>query len=156
MAPEEDLFAPSLQEEAPASLRSLPWRVGSQFWPAFFGGSLAVGSLAYVNGRRLGLSRERQRWILISTLAAFLLTLGVLSYVVTLPPNLRVWGRRATQALGVVLYLVLARIQQPADRRHQLFGGQYARMWGPGFLAVLGSAAVTLLAALAMVAARGE
>ena len=153
MTSEEDLFAPSLQGDAPARVKALPWRVTSQFWPAFFGGSLAVGALAWMNGRRLGLSPERQRWIAISTLMAFALSVGLIAYFVTLPRDLRVWARRGVQAVGVALYLVLARIQQPADRRPQMFEGKYASMWGPGFLAFLGSAVVLFLVALAAVMA---
>ena len=148
----QDLFTPSLQEPAPARSAALPWRVGSQFWPAFFGGSLAVGAIAWLNGKRLGLAPERQRWIAVSTLVAFVVSMGLIAYFMTLPRDSRVWSRRAVQAVGVVLYLVLARIQQPADRRHQMFEGKYASLWGPGFLALLGSVVVTFLVAVAALA----
>ena len=146
MASDPDLFAPTLQGHAPARARALPWRVSSQFWPAFFGGSVAVGILAWLNGRRLGLALERQRWIVISTLLAFVVSLGLLVYVVTGTTQPWVWGRRTFQVVGVVLYLVLVRIQQPADRRHQMFEGHYASLRGPGFLAVMVGVAVFLAA----------
>jgi len=149
----EDLFTPTLQGQPATPARSLPFRSSSLFWPAFLGGSLAVGILAWVNGRRLGLAPARQRWILISTLLAFLLSVAAVGYFVTARRDEMIWGRRAAQAVGVVLYLVLARIQQPADRRHQLFDGHYASLWVPGLLSILGSAAVILFASIAVATA---
>jgi hypothetical protein len=151
----EDLFTPTLQGHPVSPARKLPWRSGSLFWPAFFGGSLAVGVLAWVNGRRLGLAPARQRLILPATAFASLLSVAAFAYFMTEPHDDRIWGRRAVQACGVVLYLALVRILQPADRRHQLFDGHYASLWIPGLLSILGSAAVILFASAAVAVALG-
>jgi hypothetical protein len=56
-----DLFSPSLtrsvRRDLPAGSR--PWRLASQFYVAFFGGPLAAGAIGLLNGKRLGLPRER-------------------------------------------------------------------------------------------------
>jgi len=146
---DDELFTPSLEarDRAAVAANRLPWRVSSQFWLGFFGGSLAVGAIAWLNGKRLGLPPERQRSIALSTLVAFGLSVAIAAYFVSLHGDRewRAWGRRAVQAVGVLLYLVLARIQKPADRRHRLFGGEYASLWGPGVLALLGSLVATLV-----------
>ena len=144
MTPDQDLFTPSLQGHAPGAAKALPWRVTSQFWPAFFGGSLAVGAIAWLNGKRLGLAPERQRWIAVSTFLAFVLSAFLLVSFVTGARESRIWMRRGLQVVGVALYLVLARIQQPGDRRHQMFEGKYASLWVPGSFALVGSVVVML------------
>jgi hypothetical protein len=131
--------------------------VGSQFWVAFFGGVLAVGAIAYLNGRRLGLPHGRQRLILPATALALAVSVGIAAYFLSSPveKGLRPLARRTFQVVSVVLYVVLAWIQKPADRRHQLFHGEYASLWKPGFLALGGSFAVTVVLVFGAVLAIG-
>ncbi len=109
-----------------------------------------MGIISYLNGKRLGLSRSRQRWIVTATVAAFLLSLAIVGYSVAYlmahpgRSELRAIVRRVFQVVSVLLYLVLAWIQKPADRRHQLFHGQYASLWKPGCLAMAASLVLTL------------
>src|SRR3954462_12283685 len=76
---DEDVFAPSLQHEAPVVARAKgerPWRLSSQFYVGFFGGALAVSALAWLNAERLDAPPDPRRWI------ALLGVLGVVASVV--------------------------------------------------------------------------
>ncbi len=147
----DELLAPSLQHlpEGLAAVRP-PWRVGSQFWVAFLGGPLAVGVIAWLNAGRLGLPAPRRHAMLALAGLAFVALLAGLAWsLAALDPahGGRALLRRSGQAAGVLVYLALAGLQRTADRRHQAFGGEYASLWVPGLLAVLGGAAVQLVAA---------
>ncbi len=136
----DELLAPSLQHHPERSPSRPPWRVGSQFWVAFFGGPLAVGAIAWLNAGRLGLAPARRHAVLALSLLTFVLLMCGLAWSLgSLEPD-RGRGallRRAVQAAGVLLYLALAWLQRAGDRRHQAFGGAYASLWKPGLAAVL-------------------
>ena len=57
IAEPDGLLRPSLQDAHLPGTHGprRPWRVGSQFFVAFFGGILPGALIAYLNGRRLGL-----------------------------------------------------------------------------------------------------
>lgn len=146
----DELLQPTI---APAAKRRLPWRVSSQFWVAFLGGVPAITGIAFLNARRLGAPARKQLWIVAAGIVAAALFVGVVAWMQTMDADSRSTGRIAGRAVGVVLYLVLARIQKEDDGRHQVFGdGQYASLWFAGILACLGSALV--LVGLATVAVR--
>ncbi len=136
--PDDDLFRPTLQDRAPVVAARRPWRVGSQFWVAFFGGTLAVGAIAWLNAGRLGLPPARHRAIvLLTALATLLVTAGVV-FTVTAPlvGTERTLMRRGAQLVAVLLYLALAWLQRPFDRRHAAFDGEYASLWTAGLVAI--------------------
>ena len=156
---DEELLAPSLQEHAPVrALRrgERPWRLGSQFYIAFFGGALAVTAIAWLNARRLGASRDTERWILI---------LGALGVLVSIVASYLLYGgdfssasRIGYRIVGVVLFGALYKLQQPADRVYAFRqpgedDDQYDRLWGPGLAATFGGGLVQLLLVLAGIAA---
>jgi hypothetical protein len=150
----DELLTPSLQH-LPGGLAAArrPWRVGSQFWVAFFGGPLAVGAIAWLNAGRLGLPASRRRAVLAVSSLAFVALLGGLGWSLAAleqEAGRRLLLRRAVQASGVLVYLALAWLQRTADRRHQAFGGEYASLWVPGLLAVLGGAAMQFAAAFSV------
>lgn len=152
---EDELFAPTLQDEAarPAGAPR-PWNVGSQFWVAFLGGPLAVGAIAWLNAPRLGLTPTRRRWMLVASLAAFALALGIVGWIAAgtaREAGLPAYTRRIPQVTAVALYLLLALLQKPGARRYEAFGGEYASLWRAGFLAILGGGAVQVALGVAVV-----
>jgi uncharacterized integral membrane protein len=145
----DELLRPTVAE---APKRRLPWRVSSQFWVAFFGGIPAVTSIAFLNARRLGASARKQQWIVAAGLVATAAFMALYAWLHETDDGARTM-RIAGRALGVVLFLVLARIQREDDGRHQVFGsGQYAPLWIPGILAAVISG--VLLIGLVFVAVR--
>ena len=78
-----DIFRPSLQghDSVGRLPQERPWRLYSQFFVAFFGGVLAVTAIAYLNGKRLGLSDARLRVIIVLGVLTLLISLAALSYV---------------------------------------------------------------------------
>ena len=137
----DELLQPSVTAPPPGARP--PWRIRSQFWLAFFGGPLPVTVIAFLNARRLRLgSRERMQIIIAGAIAvAAELTLVYFS------PEIAEWmkarqataGRLTLRFTGMLLYLVLARIQGPADRLRNLGNDvHYDSLWGPGFAAWIG------------------
>lgn len=143
---DSDLFEPTLQaavagrRERPAE----PWRVKSLMWIAFFGGSLALTAIAYLNGKRLKLSPARQHQVLLAGVAGFLLTLGA-AYVLGQAEVAQRWQpgpggsgfRLVSRAIALLAYLVILRLQRSAQRIYRFGGGEYASLWRPGLVAVM-------------------
>jgi hypothetical protein len=131
----DDVFEPSLAGYREAEER--PWRLGSQFYVAFFGGVAAVTAIAWLNAKRLGLDERKRLLILLAGAAGLVATV-----VVPL-----VTGEDAADAykitsriVGVVAFGAMYLIQRSADRVHESFGDEdetYASLWGPGLAAVL-------------------
>lgn len=123
-----------------------PWRVASQIYVAFFGGSLAVTVIAWVNARRLRMEDRSRLWILVAGAIAIAATFAL--YLAILDPSEEIalasmggrrWARWGSRIVAVVLWIVLARIQNPAARRYQVRGdGEYSSLWLPGLGAVFG------------------
>jgi len=148
---EEDELDELLQPTVTPVVRSgyKPWRVQSQFWVAFFGGVLAVTGVAFLNSGHLGMSARTRGAILALGGAALAVYVALAVWLVNEnAQNLRIAGR----LLAVVLFLVLARIQRPADARYQLFAdGEYAPLWGVGITAsIIGGLAQAGIAILLM------
>jgi len=151
-ARDEDMFSPSLTQTARRELPSgeKPWRLGSQFYVAFFGGPLAAGAIGYLNGRRLGLSLERQLAIIGIGIAGFAAALTVAGIVLDDESG----GRRLPLAIaGVASYLACRQLQRDADRLYGLDRDEdqaYGSLWAPGLGAVLllGTFSLIVLAAV--------
>ena len=109
-----DLFSPSLTQsvrrELPAGSR--PWRLDSQFYVAFFGGPLAAGAIGVLNGKRLGLSRERLSAIGGIGVAGF-----VAVAVVAVLLDIGTRGRIVLAVAGVASFLVARELQKGRQPR---------------------------------------
>jgi hypothetical protein len=150
---EDDLFAPSLgggrAPVPPAGER--PWRLGSQFYVAFFGGPIAAGLVGYLNGRRLGLPSPR----LAAIAAVGLASLAAVAVAVAVVGESENRSLRLLSAVGgIVAYLGIRQLQQDADRRYGVGrhdDESYDSLWLPGLGIVLlgGVAAAIVLAVVA-------
>ena len=147
---DDDLFSPSLSQTAKRRLPegSRPWRLGSQFYVAFFGGPLAIAAIGYLNATRLGLPSSRAWQIAAAGAAAFA---GAVAAVLALESD--VTPRLIVAVAGVACYVVVRRLQKDADRLYGL--GQddelaYDSLVGPGLLAVVvgGFATIAVLTGL--------
>ena len=150
---DDDLLAPSLTQSErhhpPAGER--PWRLGSQFYVAFFGGPLAAGAIGYLNGRRLGLPGARLGAILAIGVAGFLAALAVA--VVFVDTEAGRGPRLMIAVAGVAAFLGVRALQKDADRRYSVSledEQAYDSLWAPGLAAVLlfGISSVVVLASV--------
>lgn len=135
---DDDLLSPSLSQtsrrELPAGSR--PWRLGSQFYVAFFGGPLALGAIGFLNAERLGLPRVRALWIAGIGIAAFaaVVAAALLLDFETATPRLLV------AVAGVASFAAARELQKEADRYYGLNRNEelaYDSLWQPGLVAVL-------------------
>lgn len=138
MSEDTDLFAPSLTQtrlrELPAGSR--PWRLGSQFYVAFFGGPLAIGAIGFLNGKRLELSQQRLWAIAGAGIAGFLALVAAVAVVIDPGGH----GRVLIAVAGVASFLVIRELQKAPDRLYGLYRDDddaYDSLWGPGLVAVL-------------------
>jgi fatty acid desaturase len=137
MSNDTDLFTPTLTQtglrELPAGSR--PWRLGSQFYVAFFGGPLAIGAIGFLNGKRLELSQQRLWAIAAAALAGFL---ALVVAVAVVDPGGR--ARVMIAVAGVASFLVIRELQKDPDRLYAINRDEddaYDSLWGPGLAAVL-------------------
>ncbi len=137
VADHDELLQPTLGDHAASTRR--PWRTGSIFYVAFFGGILPAAVLAWLNAERLPVSRERRLAVA---------ALGLLGLVATvLVPLLADLGRDdgiriASRIVGVVGFVGIWWLLKPADRVYATFGPSdedeaYESLWGPGLLATV-------------------
>ena len=143
---DDDLFSPSLSQTANRQLPegSRPWRLGSQFYVAFFGGPLAIAAIGFVNAARLGLPGSR-RWQIAAAGAAGLA--GAVAAVLLLDWD--VTPRLTVAVAGVASYLIVRRLQKDADRLYGLGRDEdlaYDSLVGPGLLAVVVGGLATVAA----------
>lgn len=134
------LFEPVVgQQTAPWVRGPRPWRVASQVYVAFFGGVVAITAIAFLNARRLGMSVRDQRIIvaigvvgvvLVASAAAALIDGGT---GVDETRDVRFAGR----AVGVLMFLLFARMQRVKDRLFSLQSGDYDSLWRAGIAAAL-------------------
>jgi hypothetical protein len=114
----DDLFAPSLSQterrELPDGER--PWRLNSQAYVAFFGGPLAAATIAFLNGRRLGLGTRSLAAIAVAGVAAFV---AAIVLVATLDSD-SVSPRILVAASGIAAFLAMRQLQHGADRRYSV------------------------------------
>jgi hypothetical protein len=127
---QDPLFQPTVR---PPEDRGRPWRLMPLGYVAFFGGITAVTVLSLMNAKRLGVTAPRRRLIGLAGVVAF--ALAVTGLTLLAPESAR--GLHAlTRAVAVVAYLVMAAVQKPQDRLHELRGGEYASPLRPGLIAV--------------------
>ena len=151
---DDELFSPSLTQTERRELAAgeKPWRLGSQFYVAFFGGPLAAGAIGYLNGRRLGLSRERLWALPALGIAGFLACLAATAAFIEADAGRS--PRLVVAATGVATYLAVRQLQKDADRRYGINrneGDAYDSLWAPGLVAVLvcGITSLVVLAGIA-------
>ena len=142
------LLSPTLQD-APARTGAKPWRLTSQLWVAFFGGTLAYAIIGTLNALRLGCSRT-VRQVTFAVCGSFILI--DLAARVTLAKN---WVeldleprsvRLAMRLVALLLYVIVRWLQRSADRVYDQDGDDdYASLWGPGLAATAVALAVTFL-----------
>lgn len=151
---DDDLFAPSLEgvrRPAADAGAALPWRLGSLFYVAFFGGPLAAAIAGWLNGRRLGLTRDRLAAVAGLGVAAWAASLAITVAAAESDRPLRF----ITVAAGVLVYLAVRELEKDADRRQAAaYGGDddaaYASLWKPG-LAIVAAGLLSTLLALGLV-----
>jgi hypothetical protein len=149
---ESDLLTPSLSGWRPTVVNRPPFRLNSQFWLAFFGGPVAVTAIAVLNARRLKLPETVQRRMVVGGILVLLLEFAVAWAVIVgfgLDPDrgarARLLPRWSFSLINLLWAAMLVRWQTPGARWHESFGGgEYASMWGPGFIAALVSAVVLI------------
>ena len=140
----DELLRPTIG--APVDLSVRPWRLMSQTYVAFFGGVIAVTTIAFLNARRLGVDAAKRRLILLTGAVGLIASLFVLFTIDfrTDDPYEAVQNA-ATTAIASVTSYVQQRIQRAMDRAVQLRGIDYRPLWGPGIAASVGGIAVLML-----------
>ena len=148
----DDLYTPTLSDvPAQAVDAPRPWRLASQFYVAFFGGPLAAAAVGYLNGKRLGLARDRLLAIVGIGVAALAVTVAAVAFG-------RGSGgatRLVSQASGVVAFLAIRELTKSADHRYAIRvrgDDAYAPLWRPGIAIVLVCGIVTGLVFVAVLA----
>lgn len=143
---QNDLFSPSLQA-SDVGYNERPWRLSSQFWVAFLGGTLAIAGLSYFNAKRLKLPPDKLRLVVIIGALGTIATIAIAVYV---GANLESFAnessgvsryiRLANRVAALLVYYLLRRIQEPFDRRFGMFYGdsEYDSLWKPGLAATFG------------------
>jgi predicted permease len=149
---DDELFEPTLAEYRETGER--PWRLGSQFYVAFFGGVVAVTAIAWLNAKRLGLD-DRRRWLILLVGAVGLAaTIGV--------PLIRDEGadaafRLTSRVIAVLAFGGMYLLQRSADRVHSAFARDeeqaYASLWVPGLIAVIVGGVAQAVIVLSVLAA---
>lgn len=128
----DDLFTASVSQRPPVTEQ--PFRLGSMFLPAFFGGPLAFLHFASRSARRLHEPLERRRLLTATAVGVLLLAL----VAAVLAERYGATGRELrliVQLAGVVTLLLCTPVLRPGQRRYELRGGDYEPV---GFLRGLG------------------
>lgn len=142
----DDLLRPSFADRTPAQASGArPWRLSSQAYVAFFGGLLAVTTIAFFNARRLGLPAGRLALILLAGFGGLAVEVAVLSTMADAGgPQLRMVTRIVALCAWGGMYV----LQRAADRRYHHFrsgeNDEYAGLLGPGLVASIGLGLVEL------------
>ena len=142
----DDLLKPSFADRAPsAPAAERPWRLSSQGYVAFFGGVLAVTTIAFINARRLGLAAGPLALILLAGFGGLAAEIAVLSTMADATDSqIRMVARIVAFGAWGGMYL----LQRAADRRYHHFRSgdddEYAGLLGPGLLASIGLGLVEL------------
>ncbi len=136
---EDDLFSPSLagfRRGAPPP-GERPWRLGSQFYVAVFGGPVAAGLVGYENGKRLGLPARRLGAIAAVALAALA---GVAIAAVLLDSEDSRPLQLVVMVAGAAAYVPIRELQRDADRGYRVGRNEdasYDSLWRLGIGAVV-------------------
>lgn len=148
-----DLLSPTLQHRAEQARGPAPWRLSSQVYVAFFGGSLAVAAIAVMNARRHAMPARAQATIAAIGVVTFIAVLIVASVILAgsgdddTPSGLRV----AVQLVSVAGWGLMFLIQRPHDRVFEAFGNrEHASLVLPGLAAVLLLGSIQFVCVLSM------
>ncbi len=125
-----------------------PWRLEPQIFVAFFGGTLALTVIAYLNSRRLGMDARKSNLILALGLAVTALIIVAAPLVVDAlsagdedsRQRMR-YFRLGARAVSLLLFGIVYQIQKSADRLYQFnqnLEQPYGSLWIPGLIAVIG------------------
>ena len=151
MADLDDLLKPTLTgQRVPQREGGLPWRLGSQVYVAFFGGVLAVTTIAYLNARRLGLQGRALGLIVGVGAAGLAATIAAVVLIDGDSSATRLPARVCALAAFGLMYL----IQRQADRiyhHHARLDDPYDSLVKPGLIAVF---SVGILEAILLIAVR--
>jgi hypothetical protein len=131
---DDDLLQPSLAGRREDAGGAQPFRLGSQVYPAFFGGALALGAVALWNSSCLGQPRRARVAIAAIVLAAEAALIAVTAAF------LDESSRFASIGAGLVAYGGAYLVQRSADRVYHYHARDeepYASLLGPGILVVV-------------------
>ncbi len=128
---QDDLFRPTIHER-PMPGRP-PWRPGSIFYPAFFGGALAAATLGVLNGRRLGLGTGPLLAIAGAGLAAL-----VARIVATGLIDGNSGARLAGALAGIATWAAIVAFQRRPFRAFTFSGADPESLIRPGLAAAIG------------------
>lgn len=142
----DDLFTPTITAP-PVSAKS-PWAVPSLVYPALVGGGLAVTVLGLINGRRLLVGGAGQAAVALVGIAAIAARIGVLATILRDRPESYA---AVTAVAGVIVFVVVSRMQRRAFRAFERRGGEPARLLVPGLIAVVGAGGIEGAMTLAIV-----
>lgn len=148
---DDELFSPSLRDRVEVPPGRRPWRLGSQFYVAFFGGPLAAAAIGVLNGRRLGIGDGG----LLAIAAAGLVALGLALVLASSLDTGDARPRFIFVVAGVATYFVVRQLQKTADDRYRRGRPDeqvYDSLWAPGLAAVLVCGIVSLAAIGAVLA----
>lgn len=141
---DSDLFRPSLQDHDPQR-EAKPWRLSSQMFVAFFGGTMSIAIIAAINARRLRCPPRVVRGVtgflyiatVLDLLTRILLARGMIP--IEMEPST---ARLGLRIFALLVYVGARNAQVPYDRIYSRGEeGEYASLWVPGILAMIASAA---------------
>lgn len=134
------LLQPSLQDQQAFDLKRRPWPLGRQFWVALFGGVLALGVVAIINAKRLGLEAAKLKLMVLVTLSALVFVFGFAVLLARFPEL--AFSDKPTQMLRIVsrtraliAYVLLSQIQKQAARIYETLH-DYASIWRVALIAI--------------------
>lgn len=143
----DDLLKPSLQDQSKLRFDPLPFSPRSQFLVTFFGGVASGWFYTYINSERLKVDKKTINQIHLMWLVAVIVT-TIAYYVVagqieqfSENREMQRYLRYGNRILGILVYLVVARLQNSWFTRYRwMTGGDgeptYANPWGYGLAAV--------------------
>ena len=150
----DDLLQPTVSETSPRTEK--PWNPHSQIWVAFFGGVLAVTTIAILNATRLRMPASSRRWMLIIGAVALCAVFVTWMRVPAAESFLRFAAggrelRLIRRVIAVVACLAFTYMQRHAKAHYEVFAGDYESLWRPGLIAtfVLGTLESLTLATIA-------
>lgn len=147
-AVDDDLLRPSI---AATTARQRdgeqPWRLGSQFYVAFFGGAAGAAIIAVLNAARLGLP-VATRWAIVGLGVVGVAASALVVSAIALDADGSAQSASIPgRVVGVVAWGGMYLLQRRADRVHDYRSRDddpYASLWVPGILAGIAGAIVQL------------
>lgn len=159
----DDLLTPSLgRDQQPVKQNNKPWLPQSMMYVAFFGGALAYTVIAIINGRRIGLSKDKINLIALLCFVGLAVSFSIHSIYPVIDSNFilhkenKLAIRLGDRVIGVVLYLICAPFINNANRVYQYrYQTGYASLLGPGIAACIVCGTIQMLLIYAVMFALG-